>query len=120
ARLAAIRYLVEEAGLNVNAKDNNGYTALHGAALMAERDVILYLVAMGANVQAQAAQIFGGTGKADEKLKTETGDTVADMANGPRPHNLQYPETVDLLMKLGSKNSNNCRASTCVVKTVGP
>lgn len=120
ARLAAVRYLVEEVGLDVNAKDRNGYTPLHGAALMADNPVILYLVAMGADVRAQAAQIFGGTGKADEKLKTESGDTVADMANGPRPHNLQFPETVDLLIKLGSKNSNNCRASTCVVKTASP
>jgi ankyrin repeat protein len=120
ARLAAVRYLLEEIGLDVNAKDKNGYTPLHGAALMADNSLILYLVSMGANVQAQASQIFGGTGKADEKLKGETGDTVADMANGPRPHNLQYPETVDLLVKLGSKNSNNCRASTCVVKTAGP
>jgi hypothetical protein len=38
------------------------------------------------------------------------------MANGPRPHNLVYPETVALLEKLGSPNSDNCRASTCVIK----
>jgi len=120
ARLAAVRYLVEDVGLNVNAKDNNGYTPLHGAALMADKDVILYLVGKGADIHARASQIFGGTGKADQKLKDESGDTVADMANGPRPHNLQFPEIVDLLVKLGSKNSNNCRASTCVVKTAAP
>jgi uncharacterized protein len=119
-RLAAVRYLIEETSADVNAKDNNGYTALHGAALTAEKDVILYLIAAGGDVTARARQVFGGTGKDDEKLDRETGDTVADMANGPRPHNLQYPEIVDLLVKLGSRNSNNCRASTCVVKTVVP
>jgi ankyrin repeat protein len=117
-RLAAVRYLIEQTGADVNAKDKNGYTALHGAGLTAEKDVILYLIAAGGDVTARARQVFGGTGKDDEKLDKETGDTVADMANGPRPHNLQYPEIVDLLVKLGSKNSNNCRASTCVVKTV--
>ena len=41
------------------------------------------------------------------------------MANGPRAHNMQFPETVDFLLeRLGSKNSNNCRYATCVVKTL--
>jgi hypothetical protein len=40
------------------------------------------------------------------------------MANGPRAHNMQFPETVALLEGLGSKNSDNCRYATCVVKTL--
>ena len=119
-RVAALRYLIDEVGADVNARERNGYTALHGAALTGDLDAIRYLVAMGGNIKARAGQVFGGTGKEDQKVKEDTGDTVADMANGPRPHNLQYPETVELLMKLGSKNSNNCRASTCVVKTAAP
>jgi hypothetical protein len=39
------------------------------------------------------------------------------MANGPRAHNLVFPETVALLEKLGSINSNDCRASICNIKT---
>jgi ankyrin repeat protein len=117
-RLAAVRYLVEEVGADVNAKDTQGYTPLHGAALTANHDVILYLVAMGAEVKARATNVFGGEGQDDKSAEGGGGDTVADMANGPRAHNMQFPETVDLLVRLGSENSNNCRYATCVVKTL--
>jgi ankyrin repeat protein len=117
-RLAAVRYLVEEVGADVNAKDSQGYTPLHGAALTANHDVISYLVAMGADVKARATNVFGGEGQDDKSAEGGGGDTVADMANGPRAHNMQFPETVDLLVRLGSENSNNCRYATCVVKTL--
>jgi ankyrin repeat protein len=118
ARLAAVKYLVEECGADVNAKDSQGYSPLHGAGLSANHDVILYLVAMGADVKARAGNVFGGEGEADKDAAGGTGDTVADMANGPRAHNMQFPETVELLESLGSENSNNCRYATCVVKTL--
>lgn len=118
ARLAAVKYLVEEIGADVNAKDNQGYTALHGAALTANHDVIKYLVAVGGDVKARAKMVFGGVGESDKEVPGEIGDTVADMANGPKPHNLQYPETVAFLEGIGSPNSNYCRASTCVVNTL--
>ena len=53
----------------------------------------------------------------DAEVVGATGDTVADMANGPKAHNLQYPEIVEWLVSLGSENSDHCRAATCVVKT---
>jgi uncharacterized protein len=118
ARLDAVRYLVEECAADVNAKDNQGYTPLHGAALTANNELILYLVAMGAEVKARATNVFGGEGQDDKAATGANGDTVADMANGPRAHNMQFPETVDLLERLGSENSNNCRYATCVVKTL--
>ena len=117
ARLDAVRYLVEVTGADVNLPDRDGYTPLHGAALTVEHDLILYLIAAGADINARANMIFGGAGRADEEVDG-TGDTVADMANGPKAHNMQYPETVDFLETLGSENSDDCRASTCVVKTV--
>ena len=117
-RLAAVRFLVEECGADVNAKDSQGYTPLHGAALTANHDVILYLVAQGADVKARATNVFGGEGQDDKAASGATGDTVADMANGPRAHNMQFPETVALLEKLGSENSDNCRYAQCVVKTL--
>ena len=117
ARLDAVRYLVEVTGADVNLPDKDGYTPLHGAALTVEHDLILYLIAAGADINARANKIFGGAGRADEEVDG-TGDTVADMANGPKAHNMQYPETVEFLEMLGSENSDYCRASTCVVKTV--
>lgn len=117
-RLAAVKYLVEEVGADVNRGDNQGYTPLHGAALTVDQDLILYLVAVGADVKARAFFVFGGAGRADKEVKGKTGDTVADMANGPKAHNMQYPKTVEFLEVLGSDNSHHCRASTCVVKTL--
>ena len=117
ARLAAVRYLVEVLSADVNARDRSGYTPLHGAALTTDQEVMLYLMAAGADVNARASNVFGGQGRRDQTVDGETGDTVADMANGPRAHNMQYPETVRFLEELGSENSNNCRASTCVVRT---
>ena len=116
ARLLAVQYLVEEVGADVNLSDNQGYTPLHGAALTENREVMLYLIAMGANVKARANMIFGGIGETDRNVDGATGDSVADMANGPKPHNLQYPETTAFLVNLGSENSDHCRAATCVVK----
>ena len=62
--------------------------------------------------------VFGGEGQADKNAGRDSGDTVADMANGPRAHNMQFPETVEFLVRLGSENSNNCRYATCVVPTL--
>ncbi|MGD9906141.1 MAG: ankyrin repeat domain-containing protein [Vicinamibacterales bacterium] len=118
ARLAAVRYLVEDLSADVNARDSQGYTPLHGAALTADHALIGYLVAMGADVTARATNVFGGENQADRDAGRDQGDTVADMANGPRAHSMQFPETVAFLEALGSKNSNNCRYATCVVPTL--
>lgn len=117
ARLAAVKYLVEETGADVNAKDDKGYTPLHGAALMNNKALIDYLVAKGANVKARANMIYGRNSDTDAAAAEGQGDTVADMANGPREWNLQYPQIVDHLVKLGSEFSDNCKAAQCVQKT---
>jgi len=38
----------------------------------------------------------------------KNGLTVADMANGPRERIQPFPETIKLLVSLGSKFSNRC------------
>ena len=88
----------------MNAKSRTGYTALHGTAFIGNNELIKFLVGKGADVTVVAT---------DKKDK----NTVADMANGPFPHSVVRPETVALLEKLGSKNSNNCRADTCLIVT---
>jgi len=94
----AVKFCLEH-GADINAADQKGYTALHGAAVRGDNDMIKFLVAKGARVDAV----------------TKTGDTVADMANGPFEHALPHPDTVAMLEKMGSKNNNNCRADKCVV-----
>jgi ankyrin repeat protein len=90
--MPAIKYLVEELGADVNARDNDGYTPLHHAAARGDNEVILYLVSKGADVT---------------KVNRE-GQTVADMANGPVQRTQPYPETLALLEKLGAKNNHKC------------
>ena len=83
----------------MNAADNRGYTALHGAAYLGDNDMVNYLVSKGAKVD----------------VKSKAGDSAADMANGPTRFGQPHPETLALLEKLGSPNSHNCRSDQCVV-----
>ena len=92
AWMAVVRYLVEELGADVNHRDNDGYTPLHHASARGDNEMILYLVSKGADVKAVA----------------RSGQTTADMANGPVQRLSAIPETIALLMKLGSKNNNRC------------
>jgi len=119
ARFDTVKYLVDGLGFDVNAKDDKGYTPLHGAALIGTDEVVDYLVAKGADITVRAKQISGGgDGGGEAKEAPEgKGDTVADMANGWSMNYPQYPETVTHLMQLGSEFSNTCWASTCVNPT---
>src|SRR4051812_16282349 len=116
SRLAAVKYLVDDLHVDVNAKDDKKYTTLHGAAYVGDNDLINYLVAKGADVKARASGRLGGTQGA-ENVPDGTGDTVADMANGPREKSLLHPTTVALLESLGSENSHDCRSTACVNNT---
>jgi ankyrin repeat protein len=90
--LAAVKYLVEELGADVNAVDHDGSTALHQAAARGDVEMILYLVSKGA----------------DPAKVNREGQSTADMANGPVQRVEPFPEARDLLVKLGAKNSNKC------------
>jgi hypothetical protein len=90
--MPALRFLVEELGADVNARDFNGYTPLHHAAARGDDEMILYLVEKGADVMAVSRK----------------GQTTADMANGPVQRVQPFPATVALLEKLGSKNNHKC------------
>jgi len=90
--LAAIKYLVEEVGVDVNARDHEGNTALHNAAARGDVEMIKYLVSKGADVRAVNRE----------------GKTTADMANGPVQRIQPWPEALALLESLGAKNNHKC------------
>jgi len=92
--LPSVKFLIEELGVDVNSRDHNGYTPLHHAAARGDNELIMYLMSKGADINAVSRR----------------GQTVADMANGPVQRIPPFVETVALLEKLGSKNSNKCRS----------
>lgn len=90
--LPAVRLLVEELGLDVDARDHNGFTPLHHAAARGDVDLIRYLVDRGADVRAVS----------------RSGLTTADMANGPAQRVPPYPRAIALLRELGSDFNDRC------------
>jgi ankyrin repeat protein len=104
-RMAAVKYLVEECHADVNATDkkagestvtthtnSRAYTPIHSAAARGDNEMILYLFSKGARVD----------------MVGKNGLTAADMANGPRERIQPFPETIKLLISLGSKFNNRC------------
>ncbi|MDX1495282.1 MAG: ankyrin repeat domain-containing protein, partial [Longimicrobiales bacterium] len=92
--LPAMKYFVEELGVDPNLRDLDGFAPIHHAAARGDNETILYLVSQGADVT----------------LVSRRGQTTADMANSPEQRAQPHPLTVALLEKLGSKNNHNCRS----------
>ena len=90
--LAAVQFLVEHTGQDVNAVDADGNTAMHHAAARGDNEMILYLISKGATVT----------------RVNRAGQTTVDMANGPVQRVQPFPETIALLEKLGAKNNHKC------------
>ncbi|MGI9626157.1 MAG: ankyrin repeat domain-containing protein [Longimicrobiales bacterium] len=90
--LPTVKYLLEELGADVNARDHNGYNAVHHAAARGDTELIRYLVAQGADVMAVS----------------RSGQTTIDMANGPFQRIQPFPETIAYLESLGAVNNHNC------------
>src|SRR3990172_4797631 len=96
--MEALKYCLE-LGSDVNAVETRkGYTALHGAASRGDIEMVRFLVDQGAKVD----------------VVNKDGNSVADMAFGPSRFFIPSPETVALLVKLGSPFQNNCRSDQCV------
>ena len=92
AWLTTVKYLVEEHGADVNARDHNGYSPVHNAASRGDIEMIHYLVDKGADVM----------------VVSRRGQTTVDMANGPQQRIQPFPEAMSLLESLGAKNNHNC------------
>jgi len=90
--MPAVKYLVEECGADVNARDHLGSVPLHNAASRGDVEMIEYLVSQGADVTPV----------------TRRGQTTADMANGPVQRINPFPEARDLLVGLGAVNNDRC------------
>ena len=90
--MPTMKFLVEELGADVNARDLNGYTPVHHAAARGDNEMILYLVEKGADVTAVSRR----------------GQTTVDLANGPVQRIQPFVETVALLERLGAKNNHRC------------
>jgi hypothetical protein len=94
AWIDAVKYLIEELGVDVNARDHNGYNAIHHAAARGDNEMIEYLVSKGVDVMAVSRR----------------GQTTVDMANGPTQRIPPFLDTIALLEKLGAKNNHRCRS----------
>lgn len=92
--MPALKYLVAVIKVDVNARDHNGYNAIHHAAARGDNAMIQYLVSKGGDVTAVSRR----------------GQTTADMANGPVQRVPPFLSTVALLEKLGSKNNHKCKS----------
>jgi ankyrin repeat protein len=90
--LPSVKFLVEDVGMDVNARDHNGYTAIHHAAARGDNDMIRYLVEKGGDVT----------------VVSRRGQSTADMANAPVSRLSPIPETIALLVSLGAVNNDNC------------
>ncbi len=91
-QLAAVKFLVEVVGADVNARDHEGNTAMHHAASRGDVEMLKYLVSKGA----------------DPKLVNREGETTLDMANGPVQRVQPWPEAIAYLASLGVVNNGRC------------
>ncbi len=90
--LAGVKYLVEVAGADVNARDHEGNSAMHHAASRGDVEMLQYLVSKGA----------------DPLVVNREGQTTVDMANGPVQRTQPWPEAIKYLESLGAKNNHKC------------
>ena len=86
--LAAVKFLVEEVGVDVNAANLAGFTALHGAAYKGSTDIIAYLAAQGANLDVRDYR-----GRTPYRLAQWSMNST-DL--------WQWPEAAELLIELGA------------------
>jgi hypothetical protein len=90
-------------GNDVNANDSRDYTALHRAAFRGDTELLRFPLGKDAKIDVVTDVV------------TKDGWRAADRANGPAATAEQYPDTIALLVKLGSLFANNCHSSRCLI-----
>jgi ankyrin repeat protein len=90
--LAGVKFLIEVAGADPNARDHEGNNAIHHAASRGDLEMVKYLVEKGA----------------DPLAVNREGQTTVDMANGPVQRVQPWPEVMKFLENLGAKNNHKC------------
>ena len=90
--LAGVKFLIEEAGADVNARDHEGNSAMHHAASRGDVEMLKYLVSKGG----------------DPLVVNREGQTTVDMANGPVQRTQPWPEAIKYLESLGARNNHKC------------
>jgi ankyrin repeat protein len=90
--MPALKYLIEDLGMDPRAADFRGYTLIHNAAFRGDNEMIQYLVSKGV----------------DPTLETKSGQTAIDLANGPVQRIQPFTETIKLLEKWGVVNHHKC------------
>jgi uncharacterized protein len=90
--MPALKYLVEDLGVDPKILDSTGYNAIHHAASRGDNEMILYLVSKGV----------------DPKVVASNGRTTVDMANGPGQRISPFPATIALLESMGAINNHRC------------
>ena len=120
-------------GADVNAKDDNGWTPLHWAAVIGHKEVSEYLITMGADVNA-AETVSGMTplhfaaagdqkeivelllasgadvNAKDEPRRIKNGKSVQGSTPLDTANDASHPETADLLRKHGGKTGAELKA----------
>ena len=92
--LPAVKYLVEDLGLDVAQRDFMGYNAIHHAAGRGNLELVKYLVSKGVDPTAVA----------------RNGRSTVDMANGPTSLGAApFPDVIAYLESLGAKKIQPCQ-----------
>ncbi|MGE0811935.1 MAG: ankyrin repeat domain-containing protein [Vicinamibacterales bacterium] len=90
--LAGVKFLIEVAGADPNARDHEGNNAIHEAAARGDLEMVKYLVSKGT----------------DPLAVNREGQTTVDMANGPVQRVQPWPEVIAYLESLGARNNHKC------------
>jgi hypothetical protein len=93
--LEAVRFTVDK-GVDINLANDDGLTAMHGAAANGANGVVQYLAQKGANLEARDKY-------QQSPLSAAAGERLPWIPDGDELGEIIQPSTRDLLLKLGAK-----------------